>query len=220
MNIILMGLPGAGKGTQAERIHNTYHLPHISTGDMFRKAAKEGTELGKKAKALMDQGQLVPDDVTNGIVKERLAEEDVKADGFMLDGYPRTINQAETLETTLNDLNLDLGGVIYIDVPEAELKERLTSRVVCSKCKATYNLKFNPPKEEGVCDHCGSTDFYVRDDDKPAVVARRIEDTKALQAPILNFYEEQGKLYKVPGTGNIDEIFGEIKRILDGETGQ
>lgn len=215
MNIILMGLPGAGKGTQAERIAAKYHIPHISTGDMFRAAAKEGTELGLKAKELMDQGQLVPDEITNGIVKERLAKDDVKNEGFMLDGYPRTLNQAEALNTMLQELNLDLGGVIYIDVAPEELEKRLTGRIICSNCKATYNVNSNPPKVAGVCDRCKGTDFFVRDDDKPEMVKRRIADNLKQQEPILTYYRQQDKVFHVPGNIGIDNVFNAICQIMD-----
>ena len=163
MNFILMGLPGAGKGTQAERIVAEYGLPHISTGDMFRAAMANETELGLKAKSYMDQGALVPDEVTNGIVKERLAEPDTEK-GFLLDGFPRTLDQAKALDEMLADLNKKLDAVIDIHVPEEVLVERLAGRFMCRNCGATYHKLFNPPKEEGTCDRCGSHDFYQREE--------------------------------------------------------
>jgi len=151
VNLILMGLPGAGKGTQAEKINEKYNIPHISTGDMFRLAIKEGTELGKKAKEYMDQGDLVPDEVTVGIVKERLSKDDCKK-GFLLDGFPRTIAQAESLQEILEDLSEEIDHVVNVEVPEEKLVERLTGRRVCPTCGTTYHVVYNPPKEEGICD--------------------------------------------------------------------
>ncbi len=163
MNLVLMGLPGAGKGTQAERIVAAYDIPHISTGDMFRAAMANKTELGLKAKSYMDQGELVPDEVTNGIVKERLAEPDTDH-GFLLDGFPRTLDQAKALDAMLNELGKKLDAVIEIHVPESILVDRLTGRFMCRDCGATYHKVFNPTKVEGTCDKCGGHNFYQRED--------------------------------------------------------
>ncbi|KAA9302395.1 MULTISPECIES: adenylate kinase [Aerococcus] len=215
MNIILMGLPGAGKGTQAEKIVATYDIPHISTGDMFRQAIKDQTPLGKEAKSYMDKGGLVPDEVTNGIVKERLQQADTEAKGFMLDGFPRTLNQAKALEEILEDIDKTIDAVIYIDVDPEVLEKRLSGRIICGNCGATFNVNFNPPKEEGVCDRCGAEEFYTRDDDKAEVVKNRIEVNQEQQAPILDFYESQGKVHRVPGDIGIDNVFNEIKKIIE-----
>ena len=173
MNLILMGLPGAGKGTQAEKIIDTYGIPHISTGDMFRAAMKNETALGLEAKSYIDKGELVPDEVTNGIVKERLAEPDTDK-GFLLDGFPRTLDQAKALDTMLKELNKKIDAVIDIHVEEDVLIERLAGRFICRTCGATYHKLFNPPKVEGTCDRCGGHEFYQREDDKPETVKNRL----------------------------------------------
>lgn len=180
MNLILLGLPGAGKGTQAAYIVDEYDIPHISTGDMFREAIKNETSLGKEANSYIEKGDLVPNEVTNGIVKERLEENDVKEKGFLLDGYPRTINQAETLDENLSLAGRELDGVIYVKVDTDVLMERLTGRIICSNCGATYHKLFNPPKVEDTCDQCGGKEFYQREDDKPETVKRRIEVNEGL----------------------------------------
>ena len=191
MNLILMGLPGAGKGTQAEKIIDQYHIPHISTGDMFRAAISKGTELGLKAKAFMDQGELVPDEITNGIVKERLAQGDTQ-DGFLLDGFPRTLEQAQALDEILGQLNKKLDAVIDIKVEPDVLIDRLSGRFICKKCGATYHKTFNPPKVEGTCDRCGGHEFYQREDDKPETVKNRLTVNIKNSEPILAYYKEQG----------------------------
>ncbi len=173
MNLILMGLPGAGKGTQAEKIVAKYNIPHISTGDMFRAAIKEGTELGKEAKSYMDAGNLVPDEVTIGIVRERLSKSDCES-GFLLDGFPRTVAQAEALEDILSSLGKNLDYVLNIDVPKEKLEERLTGRRVSPTSGKTYHVMYNPPKQEGICDVDGS-ELVQRDDDKPETVRKRLE---------------------------------------------
>lgn len=216
MNLILLGLPGAGKGTQATRIVDTYGIPHISTGDMFRAAMKNETPLGLEAKSFMDKGELVPDDVTNGIVKERLQESDT-VKGFLLDGYPRTLNQAEALESNLQNLNKSLDAVLYIEVPKDILMERLTGRFICSNCGATYHKTANPPKVEGKCDRCGSHDFYQRDDDKPETVENRIRTNDELTQALLNFYKERGLVHTINGQEEPDEVFAKIKTILDSQ---
>lgn len=214
MNLILMGLPGAGKGTQAEQIVDTYKIPHISTGDMFRAAIKNETALGLKAKSFMDKGELVPDEVTNGIVKERLAEADTK-EGFLLDGFPRTLNQAKALETILNDLGKKIDAVINIHVDKDILMERLTGRIICRTCGATYHKVFNPPTVEGTCDRCGGHDFYQRDDDKPETVENRININLELTEPLLDFYETRHVLNTVKGDQDIHDVFKEVKAIIE-----
>ncbi|MFC0525733.1 adenylate kinase [Pontibacillus salicampi] len=214
MNLILMGPPGAGKGTQAERIVEKYEIPHISTGDMFRSAIKEGTQLGKEAKSYMDAGELVPDKVTIGIVRERLAKDDCK-EGFLLDGFPRTIAQADALETILSDLGTTLDYVLYIDVDTEQLIERLTGRRVCPTCGATYHVKYNPPQVEGKCDHDGS-DLIQRDDDKPETVRKRLEVSLENTQPLLNFYEDKGYLVTIDGDQDIDKVFQDVDQKLGG----
>ncbi|ANK60136.1 adenylate kinase [Loigolactobacillus backii] len=214
MNLILMGLPGAGKGTQAERIIDTYHIPHISTGDMFRAAMKDQTELGLKAKSFIDKGELVPDEVTNGIVKDRLGEADTKV-GYLLDGFPRQISQAEALEAITAELNKPLDGVINIDVDPASLMERLTGRFICKTCGATYHKVYNPPKVAGTCDRCGGHDFFQRDDDKPATVKNRLAVNEKMNTPLLDFYSKKNLLFNVDGNRDIDEVFQDIRKVLD-----
>jgi len=214
MNLILMGLPGAGKGTQAERIVGKYGLPHISTGDMFRTAIKEETELGKKAKSYMDAGELVPDDVTIGIVRERLGKADCQK-GFLLDGFPRTTAQAEALDNLLADMGRQIDAVLYIDVDRDSLLERLTGRRICSQCGATYHITLNPPKEEGVCDKCGGQ-LYQRDDDKIETVKTRLEVNEKQQKPLLDFYNKKNCLQEIDGNQDIDDVFASIERVLGG----
>ncbi|MDC3417816.1 adenylate kinase [Aquibacillus salsiterrae] len=208
MNLILMGLPGAGKGTQAEKIVEKYQIPHISTGDMFRLAIKEGTELGKKAKGFMDQGELVPDEVTIGIVRERLSKADC-AKGFLLDGFPRTIAQAEALENLLTDMNQTIDYVLHVDVPKDQLVERLTGRRICPTCGATYHVVYNPPKQEGICDRDGSA-LMQRDDDKPATVTKRLEVNLEQTEPMLDFYQDKGYLVTINGAKDINQVFEDI----------
>ena len=214
MNLILLGLPGAGKGTQAARITKKYDLPHISTGDMFRAAMKNETELGKEAKKYMDAGDLVPDQVTNGIVEERLDEDDAQV-GFLLDGYPRTINQAQALEDMLEDKGRSLDTVLYIQVDKEILLERLTGRFICSNCGATYHKTNKQPEKEGVCDVCGSTDFYQRDDDKPETVKRRIQVNEDQTNDLVDFYKDRGIVARVDGQGDPNDVFEDVKEILD-----
>ncbi|MEB8374667.1 adenylate kinase [Mammaliicoccus sciuri] len=213
MNIILMGLPGAGKGTQASEIVKKYPIPHISTGDMFRKAIKEETDLGKEAKSYMDRGELVPDEVTIGIVRERLAEEDAKK-GFLLDGFPRTVEQADALNKILSDLNRKVDAVINIEVAEEELMNRLTGRRICEVCGTTYHLVFNPPKVEGVCDLDGGK-LYQREDDNPETVANRLSVNVKQTKPLLDFYENQGVLKNIDGSRQIDNVTEDVIQILE-----
>lgn len=212
LNLILMGLPGAGKGTQAEKIVEEYDIPHISTGDMFRLAIKEGTELGKQAKSFMDQGELVPDEVTTGIVKERLSMADCEK-GFLLDGFPRTVPQAESLQTLLSELDKEIDKVLHVDVPENNLMERLTGRRICPTCGATYHVMYNPPVKEGICDRDGSN-LIQRDDDKPETVKKRLEVNIKQTQPLLDFYEEKGYLVSINGDQAIDLVFQDIQTQL------
>ncbi|MDQ0485011.1 adenylate kinase [Guptibacillus hwajinpoensis] len=214
MNLVLMGLPGVGKGTQAEKIVEKYGIPHISTGDMFRAAIKEGTPLGLKAKEFMDSGNLVPDEVTIGIVRERLGKDDCEK-GFLLDGFPRTVAQADALEEILSDLEKKLDYVINIAVEEDQLMQRLTGRRVCRNCGATYHAIFNPPSEEGVCDKCGG-ELYQRDDDKEETVRTRLEVNKQQQQPLLTFYEGKGYLKTIDGNKDINEVFEDVDQLLKG----
>lgn len=214
MNLILMGLPGAGKGTQAERIVDTYHIPHISTGDMFRAAIATNTPLGMEAKSYMDQGKLVPDEVTTGIVKERLSQSDTDK-GFLLDGFPRTLAQAEALKDILAELNKKIDAVINIDVDPKVIVDRLSGRFICKTCGATYHKIYNPPKVEGTCDRCGGHEFYQREDDKPETVKRRLEVNIESSKPILEFYQNEGVRFDVDGDRDIDVVFDDVKKIID-----
>lgn len=213
MNIILMGLPGAGKGTQASEIVKKFPIPHISTGDMFRKAIKDETDLGKEAKSFMDRGELVPDEVTVGIVKERISEDDAKK-GFLLDGFPRTIDQAESLSQIMSELDREIDAVINIEVPEEELMNRLTGRRICEKCGTTYHLVFNPPKVDGICDIDGGK-LYQREDDNPETVSNRLSVNVKQSKPILEYYNNKGVLKNIDGSKDIDEVTNDVIDILD-----
>lgn len=208
-----MGLPGAGKGTQAEKINEKYQVPHISTGDMFRLAIKEGTELGKKAQTFMDEGALVPDEVTTGIVEERLSKPDCEK-GFLLDGFPRTIPQAEALQEITNKLGKALNYVIHVDVPEQKLIARLTGRRVCPTCGTTYHVDNNPPKQDGICDKDGAT-LIQRDDDTEETVQKRLSVNIEQAKPLLDFYEKMGVLISVDGDQPIDDVFRDIEAKLN-----
>jgi adenylate kinase len=214
MNLVLMGLPGAGKGTQAEKIVEKYGIPHISTGDMFRSAMKEGTELGLKAKSFMDSGNLVPDDVTIGIVRERLAKDDCKK-GFLLDGFPRTVAQADALENILSETNRSIDYVLYIDVDQESLLKRLTGRRICKDCGATYHVIFNPSQQEGVCDKCGG-ELYQRADDNEKTVKTRLQVNIEQSQPLLDFYQDKGYLRKINGEREINEVFSSLDQLLSG----
>lgn len=215
LNLILMGLPGAGKGTQAEKINEEYNIPHISTGDMFRLAIKEGTDLGRKAKEYMDQGALVPDEVTIGIVRERLMMDDCK-NGFLLDGFPRTIAQAESLQQLLTELNTTIDYVLHVDVPEGKLVERLSGRRICPTCGTAYHVEFNPPKVEGICDK-DSSQLIQRDDDKPETVKNRLAVNIEQMQPLLDFYQGNGYLARVNGDQDINDVFQEIQSKLEND---
>jgi adenylate kinase len=214
MNLVLMGLPGAGKGTQAEKIVGKYRIPHISTGDMFRAAIKNQTELGLQAKSFMDKGALVPDEVTIGIVRDRLAEADC-IKGFLLDGFPRTVAQAEALENILASLDKKMDYVINIDVNKDILMERLTGRRICKECGSTYHLVFNPPTQEGTCDRCGG-ELYQRADDNEETVQNRLDVNIAQTKPLLDFYAAKGYLRNVDGQQHIDVVFDQLEELLKG----
>lgn len=215
MNIILMGLPGAGKGTQADGIVEKYETPHISTGDMFRAAITEGTELGIKAKSYMDQGALVPDEVTIGIVRDRLSKPDCEK-GFLLDGFPRTVPQAEALDALLADMDRKIEHVLNIEVDPDELVKRLTGRRICKVCGTSYHLQFNPPKVEGKCDKDGG-DLYQREDDNPETVKNRLDVNMTQTAPLLAFYNAKDVLSNVNGQQDINDVFKELDVILQGD---
>lgn len=212
MNLILMGLPGAGKGTQAERIVAEYKIPHISTGDMFRAAIKDGTELGLQAKSFMDKGGLVPDEVTIGIVRERLSKDDCKK-GFLLDGFPRTVAQASALEEIMQDLGKKIDYVLNIQVNPDLLLKRLTGRRICKSCGSTYHLVFNPPQNEGVCDKCGG-ELYQRSDDNEETVANRLEVNMKQTGYLLDFYGELGYVRSINGEQEIDTVFADIRELV------
>lgn len=214
MNILFMGPPGAGKGTQAEAIVNEFGIPHVSTGDAFRLAIKQGTPVGLKAKEYIDQGLLVPDDVTVGIVRERLQQSDCEK-GFLLDGFPRTLSQAEALEELLGELNRKLTHVINLKVDRNKLLARLTGRRICKSCGSTYHVIFNPPKQEGVCDKCGG-ELYQRSDDNEESVGTRLDEYINKTAPLLQYYEEKGLLHEIDGEQEIDTVTKEIVSLLRG----
>ena len=212
MRLILMGPPGAGKGTQAEKLRKEFALPHISTGDMFRKAIKEETELGKEAKKYLDSGGLVPDEITVGIVKERLQQPDCKA-GFMLDGFPRTVPQAEALDKTLAELNVNLDAVIYINVLKEKLVKRLTGRRICKDCAATYHIDFIPSQEEGRCGQCGG-ELYQRSDDTIETVDTRLNVYLENTRPLIDHYRVKGILKEIDGDQTVAEVFDTIQNCL------
>lgn len=212
MRIILLGPPGAGKGTQAERLTKELAIPHISTGDIFRAAVKEGTQLGLKAKEYMDSGKLVPDEIVVGIVKERLCQPDCAA-GFLLDGFPRTVAQADALAESLHDLGEKLDAVISIDVRDEELVDRLTGRRVCRECGATYHVRFNPPQSAGKCDNCGG-ELYQRDDDTVETVSKRLEVYHQQTAPLLKYYTDKGLLLPIDGGQPMEAVFQSIMNAL------
>jgi len=214
MNILFMGPPGAGKGTQAERVVNEFGVPHISTGDAFRLAMKQGTPIGIKAKEYIDQGLLVPDDVTIGIVRERLAQTDCEK-GFLLDGFPRTLSQAEALDDILTSMSRKLDHVIDLKVDRDLLLARLTGRRICKSCGATYHVIFNPPQQSGVCDKC-SGELYQRSDDSEEKVGTRLDEYINKTAPLLAYYDAKGLLRQVDGEKEIDTVTSEIVSLLRG----
>lgn len=212
MNIVLFGPPGSGKGTQAKMLAEKYNIPHISTGDILRENLKNKTKLGLEAKAYMDKGELVPDDVLIGIIKDRLLQPDCTS-GFLLDGYPRTVPQADALSRILNEMDKKLDVVLNIDVPDDELIKRLSGRRMCP-CGASYHVLFNPPKQEGICDLCG-TPLYHRDDDQEEAIMNRLDVYKTQTQPLIDYYTKKGLIVTVNGTAGISEVFDAICRVLD-----
>lgn len=212
LRLILLGPPGAGKGTQAARICQKYSIPHISTGDIFRRHIKEGTEFGKKAQEYMNKGLLVPDDLVLEIAEARLMEEDCK-NGFLLDGFPRTVNQAEQLDRFLDERNLSVDKVLNIEVDKEELMTRLIGRRVCRNCGATYHVINMPPEKEGVCDVCGG-ELYQRSDDTASTVENRIEVHNAQTMSLVEHYEKVGKIAHIDGSTGLDNVFNDIERVL------
>ena len=212
MKIIMLGAPGAGKGTQAKMIADKYSVPHISTGDIFRANIKNGTELGKEAKKYMDQGLLVPDELTVKLLLDRVANDDCK-NGYVLDGFPRTIPQAEVLDNALNELGDKIDYAINVDVPDENIINRMSGRRACVACGATYHIVHIPPKAEGICDRCGEG-LILRDDDKPETVKNRLDVYHEQTQPLIDIYEKKGVLKTVDGTIPMEDVFNSIVNIL------
>lgn len=212
MNLVFLGAPGAGKGTQAKKLVEKYGIPQISTGDLLRAAVAAGTPLGKEAKSFMDKGELVPDSVVLAMVEERLKQDDCKK-GFILDGFPRNTSQAEALDKMLSSLNMPLTAAVSVDVPFDDLMKRLTGRRTCKACGQMYNIYFNPPQKADVCDKCGG-ELFQRDDDKEETIKKRLDVYNAQTAPLLDYYRKKGILKSVDGTGSIDAIFANICKAL------
>ena len=212
MKIIMLGAPGAGKGTQALRIAEKYKLPHISTGDIFRSNIKNGTELGKKARSYMDQGLLVPDELTCDLVVDRITKDDCK-NGYILDGFPRTIPQAEALARALKELGTKIDFAIDVDVPDENIVRRMSGRRACPGCGATYHIEFAKPAREDICDVCGEK-LIIREDDKPETVQKRLDVYHSQTQPLIDYYREKGVLHTVDGTREMEEVFGAIEEIL------
>lgn len=212
MKIIMLGAPGAGKGTQAKQIAAKYQIPHISTGDIFRANIKNGTELGKKAKEYMDQGLLVPDELTCDLVMDRISQDDC-ANGFVLDGFPRTIPQAEALDAALSKIDAKMDFAIDVDVPDSHIVNRMSGRRACLNCGATYHITAIPPKKEGICDTCGK-ELVLRDDDKPETVQKRLDVYHDQTQPLIDYYQNQGILKSVDGTMPMEDVFAGIVEIL------
>lgn len=208
MRLIMLGAPGAGKGTQAANLAKELNIPHISTGDIFRANIKNGTELGKKAKSYMDAGKLVPDELVCDLVADRIAQDDCR-DGFILDGFPRTIPQAEALAEAVEKLGTKIDYAVNIDVPDEAIIERMSGRRACVNCGATYHVKYNPPKKEGVCDVCGQT-LVLRDDDRPETVKTRLNVYHEQTQPLIDYYDGKNLLVTVDGTKTMDEVFSAI----------
>lgn len=212
MKIIMLGAPGAGKGTQAKKIAARYHIPHISTGDIFRANIKNGTELGKKAKTYMDQGLLVPDELVVDLVVDRVNQEDCK-EGYVLDGFPRTIPQAAALDKALSSLSQKVDYAVNVEVPDENIVTRMGGRRACVSCGATYHLVYAPAKKEGICDTCGR-ELILRDDDKPETVTKRLNVYHEQTQPLIDYYTQAGVLKEVDGTADIEDVFHEIIEIL------
>ena len=213
MNLILFGPPGAGKGTQAKKLAETYSIPHISTGDILRDNVQKGTELGLEAKKYMDSGELVPDDVLIGLIKARLSEPDANH-GYLLDGYPRTKPQADALTDILEKISKPIDYVLNIDVQDEELVRRLSNRRICNNCGASYHLEFNPPKTNANCDSCEGK-LYQRDDDKEEVILQRLSVYKKQTQPLIKYYDDQNILVTIDGKGQVEDIFNKITDILN-----
>ncbi len=213
MKIIMLGAPGAGKGTQAKQIAEKYTIPHISTGDIFRANIKNGTELGMKAKSYMDQGQLVPDDVTIGMLLDRISESDC-TDGYVLDGFPRTIPQAESLTEALEQRGGQVDFAVDVDVADEHIVSRMAGRRACLGCGATYHIKYKQPKQEDICDICGEH-LVLRDDDKPETVIKRLSVYHEQTQPLIDYYKNKGILVTVDGTKNLNEVFADIINVLE-----
>ncbi|MCC8126980.1 MAG: adenylate kinase [Clostridiales bacterium] len=213
MKIIMLGAPGAGKGTQAKMIAEKYGVPHVSTGDIFRSNIKGGTELGKLAKSYMDQGQLVPDDVTIQMLLDRISKEDC-ANGYILDGFPRTIPQAESLTKALDDRREMIDYAIDVDVPDEAIVNRMSGRRACVGCGATYHIVYNAPKVENICDVCGEK-LILRDDDKPETVQKRLSVYHEQTQPLIDYYNNEGILVSVDGTKDLNEVFADIVTMLE-----
>lgn len=212
MRLVLLGAPGAGKGTQAKKLIEKYGIPQISTGDILRKAVADGTTLGKEAKSYMNKGELVPDSVVIGLVKERLAQDDCKK-GYILDGFPRNTSQAETLDNVLSDMKASLDFALSVDVDKGDLMKRLTGRRTCKGCQQMYNVYFSPAKKDGVCDKCNG-ELFQRDDDKEETIKNRLDIYEKSTAPLIDYYSKKGILKSVNGAGSVDEIFSKICSIL------
>ncbi|MDE6661783.1 MAG: adenylate kinase [Lachnospiraceae bacterium] len=212
MKIIMLGAPGAGKGTQAQMIADKYEIPHISTGDIFRENVKNGTELGMEAKKYMDQGALVPDELTVKILLDRVAKDDCK-NGYVLDGFPRTIPQAEVLDNALNEIGEKIDYAINVDVPDENIIRRMSGRRACLSCGATYHIEHVPPKKEGICDRCGK-ELVLRDDDKEETVKNRLDVYHKQTQPLIDFYTKKGVLKTVDGTVDMKDVFAAITAIL------
>ena len=212
MKIIMLGAPGAGKGTQAKKIAAKYQIPHISTGDIFRANIKNGTELGMKAKSYMDAGGLVPDEITIGMLLDRIHEADCE-NGYVLDGFPRTIPQAESLTQALAGMDEKIDYAVNVDVPDENIISRMSGRRACLNCGATYHIVYNPPKQEGVCDVCGDK-LVLRDDDKPETVQKRLSVYHDQTQPLIEYYEKAGVLKQVDGTQDMEAVFQDIVKIL------
>ena len=213
MKIIMLGAPGAGKGTQAKMLADKYKIPHVSTGDIFRANIKNGTELGTKAKVYMDQGMLVPDELTCDLVVDRIKQDDCK-DGYILDGFPRTIPQAECLDKALDALNDKIDFAVNVEVPDENIIRRMSGRRACLSCGRTYHIVYNPPKEEGICDEC-KTELVLRDDDKPETVEKRLKVYHEQTQPLIDYYRNKGVLAEVDGTRDMQEVFTAITDVLE-----
>lgn len=214
LRLILLGPPGSGKGTQAQKIIEKYRIPQISTGDLFRKALKERTPLGIEAKKYMDEGKLVPDELVVKMVEERLDENDCQG-GFILDGFPRTVAQAKALDKLLKKKDLKLDAVLSVEVPDKDVVKRLSGRRTCQKCGTMYHVIFNPPMNENVCDQCQG-ELYQRDDDNEDTINTRLQVYHEQTAPLIEYYKKQGSLHRIKGVGSIDDIYADIEKVLTG----